>query len=311
MSARGAHAREVAPRERRVRANGLEHRVLEWSPPGPASAASSAPIVCAHGFLDHAWSFHFVAQHLARAGRPVLAFDWRGHGETEWIGRGGYYHFVDYVLDLTELVPSLSAGAPCHVVGHSMGGTACAMWAGTRPVGLRSLTLCEGLGPPAAPLESAPDRIAGWLASIARARAPAPRPMRDLDEAAARMRTQHGDLDHDLARWLAEKGTRPLEDGSGLAWRFDPLHRTSSPLPFRPESFRALLARIEAPVRIVSGTRGFRTADHDERVAAIAAPHDEVILEGAGHMMHWHAPADLAAAVLAHADRADTATAAV
>ncbi|UJR78900.1 alpha/beta hydrolase [Sandaracinus amylolyticus] len=287
---------EIVPRESRFVANGLSHRVLEWDAPDERGA----PIVCAHGFLDHAWSFHFVAQHLARAGHRVLAFDWRGHGDTEWIGRGGYYHFEDYLLDLVELAPHLTKGAPHHWLGHSMGGTASAMYAGTRPAGLLTLTLCEGLGPPAIALEAAPDRIAGWLSSVARVRAATPRPMRDLDEAAKRLLTQNADLDPAHARFLAEKGTRVVE--GGLAWRFDPMHRTSSPRVFRPESFRALLARIDAPVLVVSTELGFRTADHAERVAAIPHAH-EVELAGVGHNMHWRGAAALAEAVLAHTRR--------
>lgn len=285
----------IEPTESRVVANGLSHRVLEWSPLD--GARDALPIVCAHGFLDHAWSFHFVAQHLARAGHRVLAFDWRGHGETEWIGRGGYYHFEDYVLDLTELAPQLAPGG-YHLLGHSMGGTACAMFAGTRPAGLASVTLCEGLGPPAVPLEAAAERLTGWLASVARARAAEPRPMRDLDEAARRMRTQHGDLDAELARFLAARGTRAVP--GGLAWCFDPLHRTSAPRVFRPEALASILGRIAVPALVVSGERGFRTADHAARVAAIPGAR-EIELPGVGHMMHWHAAEALAAATLAHA----------
>lgn len=285
---------EIAPVSSRVRANGLEHHVLTWG------NAGGPPIVLAHGFLDHAWSFHFVAQHLAPR-RRVLAFDWRGHGQTEWIGRGGYYHFPDYVLDLTELLPAI-AGAEYDLVGHSMGGTACAMFAGTRPPGLRSLVLCEGLGPPAMPLEALADRLTSFVASVARARRPrsdAP-VMRDLDDAAQRLRQQHGDLDETLARLLAQKGTREVP--GGLEWRFDPLHRTTAPMPFRPEGLCSLLARIEPPVLVVSGTRGFRTEDHATRVAAIPRAR-EVDLDGVGHMMHWHAPDRLARAILEHTER--------
>jgi len=34
----------------------------------------------------------------------VIAPDLRGHGDTDWIGAGGYYHFLDYVADLDELI---------------------------------------------------------------------------------------------------------------------------------------------------------------------------------------------------------------
>lgn len=285
----------IEPVATRVSANGLAHRVLRWDPAG--GDAPGAPIVLAHGFLDHAWSWHPVAQHLVAAGRRVLAFDWRGHGETEWIGAGGYYHFPDYVLDLHALLPAI-AGSEYALVGHSMGGTACAMFAGTRPEGLRSVVLCEGLGPPAMPLESFADRMSSFVASVARARAPrASRAMRDVDDAARRLRQQHADLDETLARFLAEKGTRAIE--GGLEWRFDPLHRTTSPTPFRPEGLGSLLARIEVPTLLVRGTRGYRTDDHDARVAAIPRA-SEIVLDDVGHMMHWQAPDRLARAILEH-----------
>src|SRR5258706_3132064 len=78
-------------RERLVHANGLEHHVLEWNMGGAPT------IVCCHGFLDLGWSFVWLAEELAAAGFRVVAFDWRGHGESEHVGRGGYYHFADYI----------------------------------------------------------------------------------------------------------------------------------------------------------------------------------------------------------------------
>jgi pimeloyl-ACP methyl ester carboxylesterase len=293
--------------ETRVIANGLSHHVLTWGD----AADRRAPIVLAHGFLDHAWSFRGTARAIARAGRRAIAFSWRGHGETDWIGGGGYYHFGDYVLDLAELLPVIAPDG-AHLVGHSMGGTACAMFAGTRPPMLRSLVLAEGLGPPASTAaegKAFADRVTSFLVSVARerdrSRIEARKPLRDLDEAIQRMRVQNPGLDAELALFLAEKGTRELA-GGGRQWRFDPLHRTTSPALFRVPSFAGLLARIEVPVLLIGGEHGYRTDDHAERAAAIPSAR-EVVLEGSGHMMHWDAPGELAAAILDHAARAESA----
>lgn len=279
----------IEPTESWVEANGLRHHVLCWN------EAGAETIVLCHGFLDLAWSFHPVAQCLAAAGMRVLAFDWRGHGESARVGSGGYYHFTDYVLDLHDLLRGVASG-PVHLVGHSMGGTAVALYAGTFPGRLRTVTLVEGLGPPAY-AGSGPEKMATWIESMDRARGRTANPMRDIDEAMRRLRLKTPELSDAFARFVAEKATEPA--GEGLRWRFDPLHRTTSPTPFTPASFLPFLERIDVPTLIVSGEHGFRTTDHEARVAALPSAR-EVVIPKVGHMIHWLAPDALGEAILAH-----------
>jgi pimeloyl-ACP methyl ester carboxylesterase len=282
-------------KEDRLEANGLAHHVITWEP----DEASRGTFVLCHGFLDLAWSWNAVAERLRSAGYRAIAFDWRGHGESEWIGAGGYYHFADYLLDLDELLPQL-APEPVHLVGHSMGGTACAMFAGLRPERLRSLALVEGLGPVSHPLDAAVDKARRWLRDVAQIRTGSIRVMKSVDEALARMRVQNPDLPDELGRFLASKGTRPGPGGEGLVWRFDPLHRTTSPTLFRPEVFLQFADAITAPTLLVAAERGYRPPDEAERAARI--PHAEwvEIGGGVGHMVHWMAPAELSEALLDH-----------
>src|SRR5262249_53812789 len=74
----------VTPRPRFIVANRLRHHLLEWSERGPA-------LLLLHGFLEHAHTWDLVAPQLAAAGHHVFALDWRGHGDSEWVGSGGYY----------------------------------------------------------------------------------------------------------------------------------------------------------------------------------------------------------------------------
>lgn len=291
MSAPSPPEAPIKPTSRFVEANRLRHHTLAWEAPAPREPT---PILLCHGYLDVAWSFHALASALARRGRHVIAFDWRGHGQTEWVGRGGYYHFVDYVLDLAELVPALGLAGGFDLAGHSMGGTACAMFAATRPAGLRALALLEGTGPPATSDETLPERIDLWLRTVAKQREKAPRPLRDLDDAITRLRVMHPDLDDELARFVAEKQT-VVRDGA-LWFAFDPLHRTRAPIPFRAEAFRAQLARIAVPTLVVSGEVGWRPEDQAARVACLAQA-EQLELPGVGHMLHWHAPEALADAL--------------
>ena len=95
------------------------------------------------------------------------------------------------------------------------------------------------------------------------------------------------------------KPARGAADPSSLAWRFDELHRVTSPFPFFAASYRAFAARVTCPVLVVSGgPQGFHVPDEDERVAAFAGPVTRVELAGAGHMMHWTKPKELAAALV-------------
>jgi pimeloyl-ACP methyl ester carboxylesterase len=95
-----------------------------------------------------------VAPRLAGAGWHVLALDWRGHGDSDWIGSGGYYHFADYSADLAFLVRAL--GGRAVLVGHAMGATAAMSYAGVEPERVPALVLVDGLGPPDMESQPAP-----------------------------------------------------------------------------------------------------------------------------------------------------------
>ncbi len=282
------------PDTRWLTVNRLRHRALVWNDGAPET------VVLCHGFLDQAPSFRQVAERLAAAGLRAVAFDWRGHGETDHVGPGGYYHFPDYVLDLHRLLPLLASG-PVHLVGHSMGGTVASMYAATHPGVARTLTVIEGLGPPAYEGE-APDKLIAWLESMDRHARKDARPIADLADAVRRLRVSNPDLPAELGYELAEAGTAPAPDGDGLIWRFDPLHRTTSPGAFDAEVFKTYLRRIDAPTLIVTGSRGFRTADHEARLAAIPDAR-ELVIDDVGHMIHQLAPEALAGAIVAHARR--------
>lgn len=275
------NAVEPGFREHWVPANGLRHHVLEW---GRASSDLDA-IVLAHGWADVGASFTEVATALAAKGHRVIAFDWRGFGQTDRISGGGYYHFPDYALDLSDLTEALELKRFA-LVGHSMGGTASAVFSGTRPRGLLALVLAEGLGPPVS-TDSYDRRLREWIDGVRATRAKAIKPMASIEEALQRLRIQHPDLTDALAARVVPRLL--TQDERGYFFAFDPLHRTRAPMPFRLDQFEQVLAAIEVPVLIVSGERGFRNDDHEARVSKIRDVR-EATIPAVGHMMHWHAP---------------------
>jgi pimeloyl-ACP methyl ester carboxylesterase len=284
----------MLPRERTVLANGLSHHVVEW---GDAHAPET--FVLCHGFLDLAWGFAELGPLLAAAGYRVLAFDFRGHGESGRTPEGSYYHFPDYVLDMHELLPQL-VDAPFHLLGHSMGGTASTMYAATHVTSIRTLSLLEGLGPSAEAPERALPRLQSWLESAVRARREGPAKLRDLDDAFARLSARHRRVAPAFLRLLAEKSTAPHPSGEGLCWRFDPVHRTFSPVSFDRARFLDCLSAITAPVLALQGEYGFRASDDAERIARLSK-NTHAIVQGAGHMLHWTHPIDVGRLVAEHA----------
>lgn len=304
-----------APIDHFAIANGLRHHIVEWAPEAAPSSPPASCVWLSHGFMDFAYSWTRVAEKLQDAGYRVFAHDWRGHGETDWIGPGGYYHFADYALDLEQLLPAvLPADCTLHLVGHSMGATATAMYAGVRPERPTSVTLIEGLGPPNTPEGTSVSRFKSWFKSVERirekvaAREPGTGGIADIDEALTRMRVRNSQLKGEFEHWgrfLAEKATKQTPDGR-RAWRFDPLHRTISPIPFRVELFTEFLRGITAPTLVVLGSKGYRLPDADEaaRLSAIAN-HDVLEIEGAGHMIPWFNDDVFCPALVAHLSRSE------
>jgi pimeloyl-ACP methyl ester carboxylesterase len=291
------------PQSHYLLANRLRHHVLEWGSDGPT-------LLLLHGFLEHARAWDRVAPRLANAGYHVYALDWRGHGDSEWIGAGGYYHYADYVADLAFLVPQLAARVA--LIAHSMGGGAAVTYAGTCPERVWALVAVEGLGLPDSNPDATPERYAHWLRDLERV-ATRPRRSLTLAEATERLRERQPHFSVDIAQHMAEWGTR--REGAERVWKFDPLHQTQAPQPYYVAQARAFWQRVACPVLYVEGgetpLRLPRT-DLAERLRILRA-HDATIA-GSGHHPHLERPEAFARVVLsfletaASADRTPTAS---
>lgn len=281
------------PREHVIEANGLAQHVLEWD-----RAGCDTTVVLLHGFLDLAWSFERVAQRLAPQ-YHVIAPDFRGHGDSARVGAGGYYYFPDYTADLARLLPRLTR-ARTYLVGHSMGGTVATHYAGAFPERVHKLALLEGIGPPGAQPEAAPERLLEHIRTVDEMRAKRLRPLPSLAAAAERLRRAYPGLDPTWAERLAEKATRPAPEsppGSRL-WKHDPLHRTRSPLLFSEAQFAAFCRRIACPVLIVDGADSDTRFAHDPERKSLYPNAATVCIEGAGHMVQLDRPGAVAEVLL-------------
>ena len=283
-----------------VRSNGLDHAVHRFEISGTGPAQPRRTVLLLHGFLDSARTFELLATPLALAGFEVVAPDFRGFGLSGRVPAGGYYHFPDYVADLEGIVRAV-APEQLTVVAHSMGGSVATLFCGARPERIEKLVIMEGLGPLAAPHETAPDRLRRWLSDLDRIERQ-PRPLASMSDAVDRLVVTHPRVPRELLATRAERLVVKHADGK-LTWAWDPLHRSVSPTPFSPEVYAAFLRQITCPTLFLhGGPNGWHPPDEDERLSHIAKL-ERVEIPDAGHMMHWTKPAETAAALLAFFDR--------
>lgn len=264
---------------------GLRIRVSEWG--------AGTPVLILHGYLEQGAAWSEVAAHLPDF--RVIAPDHRGHGLSEHVGAGGWYHFFDYLPDVIALIDKL--GGPIDLVGHSMGSTIACLVAATCPDRVKNLVLIEGVGPPnmASTAQSRPARFVESALNP-----PVHRPLAGVADAAERMRRFNPRLSVERAEELAKRITKPSPDdpAGSLIWTWDPLHRGRNPTAFDAEVFGAFLEKITAPTTVLwGGSSLFLKNERSSRQALLANLVRVASLPEAGHLVHHDTPQLLAAEI--------------
>ncbi len=105
-------------------ADGTALHIREWGrPDGPV-------VVLVHGWTCDIGNFPRQVEHLVARGHRVVAYEQRGHGESEPGDRAAYG--ADVLADDLHavLTDTLSRGRQAFLVGHSMGAITIMAWAG-------------------------------------------------------------------------------------------------------------------------------------------------------------------------------------
>jgi pimeloyl-ACP methyl ester carboxylesterase len=84
-------------------------------------AGEGTPLILCHGITATRRSVLHGSRRLERAGHKVIAYDARGHGESDPAPLEQDYGYPRLVADLKSVVGAEAGGGPAVLLGHSMG----------------------------------------------------------------------------------------------------------------------------------------------------------------------------------------------
>jgi pimeloyl-ACP methyl ester carboxylesterase len=105
------------------------------------AAGQGPPIVLCHGITATRRYVHHGSRALERAGHRVVAYDARGHGESDPAPPGEGYGYRWLVADLERVVAAAVGEGPFVLAGHSMGAHTALAYALAHPRRLAGLAL--------------------------------------------------------------------------------------------------------------------------------------------------------------------------
>ncbi|MEC9182530.1 MAG: alpha/beta fold hydrolase, partial [Actinomycetota bacterium] len=127
----------VAPqRHYRVDADGVGIAVNEWGD------ERDPVLVMVHGGADFSRTFDVFAPLFAAAGWRVVAWDHRGHGDSD---HTHLYSFEADLRDATRVLDAVAPRRPVAVLGHSKGGSILTSLAEAQAFRFRSFINLDGI----------------------------------------------------------------------------------------------------------------------------------------------------------------------
>ncbi|WP_338106323.1 alpha/beta hydrolase [Ramlibacter henchirensis] len=224
------------------------------------------------GQTRHAWKG--TGRALGAAGYHAVAFDARGHGDSEWANDGMYSQDVT-VQDLRCVVQALGDG-PCILVGASMGGGTSLVAAAERSVGARALVL----------VDIAPRIETKGIEHIRAFMRRNPDGFASLEEVADAIASYQPHRARPANLLGLAKNVRQRANGR-LYWHWDPRfllgHRD---LVRRQQRLEECARALTIPTLLVRGAHSDVLSDEGVAQFKALAPHSEFVsIASAGHMV--------------------------
>jgi len=280
----------LEPQQRYFDYDGLRLHYWEWGDPREDT------YVFVHGVRDQGRSWdQFIAALLSR-GVPIkhaAALDLRGHGDSEWPKTSRGYQHEDFLADLAGLLKHLEKES-ITLIGHSLGGSMCLLYAGAFPEKVKRMVLLESLGPFARSDDEVPDIVAERLKG--RDYVEIPYPHDSLDSAAKSLQKTFPLIPDAAALHMARYGTS--FKGERYRWKHDPILRYRTTTAMSEGQIEAFIRRLQCPILFAYGTESdFMKSIRGHR-AQLFTNAKIVPVEGAGHHIPHEKPEELAEIVV-------------
>jgi pimeloyl-ACP methyl ester carboxylesterase len=224
------------------------------------------------GQTRHAWKG--AGEQLGAAGYHAIAFDARGHGDSDWAPDGVYGPDV-MVEDLKRVVAALGNRQPV-LVGASMGGGTSLVAVGEKRVDARALVLVDVA--PQIELEGV-GRIRAFMSQK-------PEGFASLEEVADAIGKYQPHRDRPKKLDGLAKNVRLQPDGT-YRWHWDPRFLMGiRDLSEQHIRYEACARRVTQPSLLVRGGLSDVLSEEGVRSFLRACPHSEYVnVTGAGHMI--------------------------
>ncbi|WP_105254675.1 alpha/beta fold hydrolase [Pseudoalteromonas sp. T1lg75] len=251
-------------------------------------------VIACHGWQDNSASFAPLMRELSPQ-LPLYAFDWPGHGLSQWRHPQAHYYFIDYVDDLHQVITQCQAQR-VHLVGHSLGAMVASLYVACFPEHIASLTLIEGIGLVCAEPEEAKALLMRALAQ--RARGEKIREYPSTDDLVAR-RLAISDFDEPVGKELMARNIEPGPEG-GVRLRTDPRIKHYSAFRYSEAQAHALLDTIDVPTLLIKGTEGYSMVHQNEHKFAHHYSQLSAKVVAGGHHCHMQSALECAQLIGAH-----------
>ena len=242
---------------------------------------ATVPIIYLHGWLDNSNSFKGLIE--AQPQHHHIAIDLTGHGLSQHIAPHAYYHFIDGVSQVIQLLREL--GFPQYVlVGHSLGGCIASLIAASIPNVISSLILIDALGPLTTKPNASHSHYDNYLTQLARLPRKQPTLYQSIDQA-CKHRALNGDAAAESLKQIVSRGLQQRADKQ-YQWRHDPKLQLPSPLRMTEPQVLDFLAKIISPTLLIRASNGYKVNEDafQKRIEAVKNINVETL--SGGHHIH-------------------------